>query len=552
MKQDAGSRSIGDLLLDRLAGMGITHVFGVPGDYNLGFLDLIEAREDLEWVGNVNELNAAYAADGYARIRGYAALVTTYGVGELSALNGVAGSFAESVPVLQITGMPATQAQADGLPVHHGLVDGDAGHFRRIYDEVTGASATLTADHAADEIDRVITAVVEQKRPGYLGLPADLVSAPARPGTTTVAPATEPELSSFAVRAKEMLSDATDVVVLVDHLADRFGALDRVRALIGEGKLSSAVVAGGKGLIDEDTPGFLGLYIGALSDPDVRDAVETADVVVGVGLKLVDLSSGGFTARLDPRRLIDVQPGHVVAGGRRFDTAPMAAVLDVVRSAAAERGPASPPPVRKPPAAGEFTPGAELTQDVFWVLVERFLKAGDLVAADQGTSYYGMLGTRLPPGVTLIGQPIWASIGYTLPAMLGAQLAAERHRRALLFIGDGAAGLTVQELGTIVRQGLAPIVFLLDNDGYTCERPIGGWSAGYNDVAKWNWTALPAAFGAHDPLVRSAGAVGELLDVLREAESSPGRLTFVEVRLGRHDLPELLAEIGKTLVHRND
>jgi hypothetical protein len=126
--------TIADYLLTRLVEAGVRHV---PGDYNLRLLDVIDAHPDLEWVGNANELNAAYAADGYARIHGLAAVLTTYGVGELSAINGTAGSYAESVPVLMIAGAPTTQVQDSGLPVHHSLLDGDSAHFHRAFDEVT-------------------------------------------------------------------------------------------------------------------------------------------------------------------------------------------------------------------------------------------------------------------------------------------------------------------------------------------------------------------------------------------------------------------------------
>lgn len=103
--------TIGDYLLDRLVDCGIDRLFGVPGDYNLQFLDRVIAHSALGWVGCANELNAAYAADGYARIKG-AALLTTYGVGELSALNGIAGSYAEHIPVLHIVGAPSNGCPA--------------------------------------------------------------------------------------------------------------------------------------------------------------------------------------------------------------------------------------------------------------------------------------------------------------------------------------------------------------------------------------------------------------------------------------------------------
>ena len=103
--------SIADYLVERLGECGIDHLFGIPGDYNLQFLDHVIDSPRVRWVGCANELNAAYAADGYARIHGAGALLTTFGVGELSALNGVAGSYAEYVPVLHIVGAPVTASQ---------------------------------------------------------------------------------------------------------------------------------------------------------------------------------------------------------------------------------------------------------------------------------------------------------------------------------------------------------------------------------------------------------------------------------------------------------
>ncbi|WP_288709095.1 thiamine pyrophosphate-binding protein, partial [uncultured Serratia sp.] len=170
--------TVADYLLDRLAQIGIRHFFGVPGDYNLQFLDHVIAHPQITWVGCANELNAAYAADGYARCKPAAALLTTFGVGELSALNGVAGSYAEYLPVIHVVGTPAQRAQRAGDLLHHSLGDGDFTHFARIAKEVSVAQANLTADNAAREIDRLIDAALLEHRPVYLMLPSDVAEAP--------------------------------------------------------------------------------------------------------------------------------------------------------------------------------------------------------------------------------------------------------------------------------------------------------------------------------------------------------------------------------------
>jgi TPP-dependent 2-oxoacid decarboxylase len=558
------STTIADYLLTRLVEAGVRHVFGVPGDYNLRLLDVIEADPDLEWVGCANELNAAYAADGYARMHGLAAVVTTYGVGELSAINGIAGSFAESVPVLMIAGTPTTQVQNNGTPVHHSLLDGDSGHFARAFGAVTCASALLSADNATTEIDRVLDSMLADMRPGYLRLPSDLVGLPAPAATSRPADRASPiglleraladdwattaanTERRFTERARTMLAGASSVVVLADLLADRYRVHRQLDTLIRSGNLMSATIAGAKSTIDETTPGFLGLYIGALSEPSVRDAVESADVVIGAGLRLFDLSSGGFTAKLDPDRLIELQPDHAVAANESFDGVSMAVALDALTDIVADRPPL-PASIVVPNAldhdADVHVRDAPLTQAAFWRQIAGFLRPADVIAADQGTPFYGLLGLRLPSGVDVIAQPVWSSIGYALPAMLGAQLAATPDRRGVLFIGDGSFQMTAQELGTILRRGLAPVVFLLNNDGYTVERAIDGRTAAYNEIPRWDWSLLPGALGARpDTIVARAGTPAELDAALAACEQDPGTLAFIEVVLDRHDMPPPLTD----------
>ncbi|MGI5212206.1 thiamine pyrophosphate-binding protein [Plantactinospora sp. CA-290183] len=139
--------TVGELLLSRLHDLGVRHIFGLPGDYNMEFLDQIEAFPGIEWVGSCNELNAAYSADGYARLAGIAAIVTTFGPGELSAVCGLAGAMAESVPIVSIVGGPPVRIMEQHAAMHHSLADGDYDRWVRVGREVTVAQTSLTADN---------------------------------------------------------------------------------------------------------------------------------------------------------------------------------------------------------------------------------------------------------------------------------------------------------------------------------------------------------------------------------------------------------------------
>ena len=221
--------TVGDYLLDRLAELGVSEIFGVPGDYNLEFLDHIVAHPAIRWVGNANELNAGYAADGYGRLRGMSALVTTFGVGELSAANAIAGSYAEQVPVVHIVGGPSKDAQATRRALHHSLGDGDFEHFFRISREITCAQANLMPATARREIDRVLSEVREQKRPGYILLSTDVARFPTEPPGAPLSRysgGTSPRaLSMFTDAATELIADH-QLTVLADLLVHRLQVVE--------------------------------------------------------------------------------------------------------------------------------------------------------------------------------------------------------------------------------------------------------------------------------------------------------------------------------------
>jgi indolepyruvate decarboxylase len=537
-------------LTNRLAEIGIRHLFGVPGDYNLVFLDSVIAHPDVTWVGNANELNAAYAADAYGRCRGAAALATTFGVGELSAINGLAGSYAEYVPVLQIVGAPSTRSQKAREVLHHTLGDGHFGQFEKMHEAVTVARAFVTPENAVAEIDRVIGEMLLHRRPGYLVLPTDVVNAPVSnvpPFKHLSACCDKESLAKFREHAARLVSDSPKVAVLADFLADRFNARSPLFDLINEGNLPHAAMLLGKGLLDETVPNFTGTYVGASGSQTAKACIEDADPLISVGVLLTDVITAGFSHKLNRDRTIDLQPFHANIAGVQYRDVPMHEALGVLTELVVKRPhlAESAPLVRAAIEAPVATANESIiTQSAFWNRMERFLRPSDLVVAEQGTSFFGIGARQLPADAKFIGQPLWGSIGYAIPAAYGAGTACP-DRRVVLFVGDGSAHLSAQELGSMLRDRMKPVIFVLNNDGYTVERAIHGATQRYNDIASWNWQLLAQALGAGSPSESlRAGTLAELERALVEAEASDC-LTLVEVMLPKQDVPELLAAITR-------
>ncbi|MCH8570550.1 thiamine pyrophosphate-dependent enzyme [Nesterenkonia sp. AY15] len=545
--------TIGDYLLDRLAELGLTELFGVPGDFNLHFLDHVVAHRSIRWVGSANELNAGYSADGYARIRGIGAFLTTYGVGELSAINAVAGSYAESVPVVQIVGAPPKETQASGRKIHHSLGDGDFKHFLRMAEEVTCAHADLDAPTATWEIDRVLRDVVFRRRPGYLMLAADVAEIAAYPPSeplTTDLPVTTPRAVGAFEAAVRRFLPGRRTAVLADLLVHRLGATEELASFLTDSQLPFATLAWGKTLVDESDPNFVGIYAGAASQDRVREVIEGADALITLGVEYTDNTTAGFSMDLDSARMIDVSRFGARVGHEVFTPISLQDALAVLHRVTTELDDVAPMPAAEAPAAETPREPSEgpLTQDGLWAVLASQLESANIVAADQGTSYFGMASHRFPAKSTFIGQPMWGSIGYTLPAIIGAGL-ADPSRRPVLLIGDGSAQLTIQEMGVMIREKLPVVVVLVNNAGYTVERAIHGPDEVYNDIAPWRWELVPRLFGAaeEDYLYRRVTTEAELLAACRDTMSNREKLVFIEAITDRDDIPQLLQDVADAL-----
>ncbi|WP_226639087.1 alpha-keto acid decarboxylase family protein [Bacillus tropicus] len=552
--------TVSTYLLDRLSELGIEHIFGVPGDYNLAFLDDVITHENVEWIGNCNELNAAYAADGYARIKGIAALITTFGVGELSAINGIAGSYAENVPVIKITGTPPTTVMENGALVHHTLGDGKFDHFSNMYREITVAQSKLTPEHAAEEIDRVLRACWSAKRPVHIQLPIDVynkpINKPTEPILHKAVVSNKDALDKMLLHATSKINSAKKPVILADFEIDRFHAKEYLYQFVEKTGFPIATLSMGKGIFPEKHSQFIGIYTGDVSSPYLRKRIDESDCIISIGVKLTDTITGGFTQGFTKEQVIEIHPYTVKITDKKYGPVVMKDVLQQLSNVIEHRNEETfdiKPFISESLSITEkFNPKPQMvTQKRFWQQIYHFLQENDVLLAEQGTPFFGSTAIPLPNNTTYVAQPLWGSIGYTLPALLGTQL-ANLSRRNILIIGDGSFQLTVQELSTILRQNLNPIIFLINNNGYTVERAIHGQNEPYNDIQMWDYTKLANVFGSKEKsLTCKVENEIELEEVLTDITLNNKQLIFIEVVMSQGDQPELLAKLGKRFGQQN-
>ena len=296
-------------LFDRLHQIGVRSVHGLPGDYNLVALYYLQ-DSGLNWVGSVNELNAgeiilvhppssdskqadpdaAYAADGYARVKGISAMITTFGVGELSAINGVAGAYAEHVPVGHIVGCPSTISQRNGMLLHHTLGNGDFNVFANMNTEISCEVAKLNNPYEiANQIDHTLRQCYLRSRPVYIMLPTDMVQkkvegARLKTPIDLSEPQNEPDRENYVVDVVlKYLHAAKNPVILVDACAIRHRVLPEVHDLIEKTGLPVFVTPMGKGAVNETHPTYGGVYAGSGSHPETKERVESSDLILSIG-----------------------------------------------------------------------------------------------------------------------------------------------------------------------------------------------------------------------------------------------------------------------------
>jgi TPP-dependent 2-oxoacid decarboxylase len=554
----ASSWTVGRYLVDRVREVGVRHVFGVPGDYVLGLMDDFVASP-VKLVGTCNELNAGYAADAYARVNKVGAVCVTYAVGGFSLLNAVAGAFAERVPVIVICGAPQRGDANEHKLLHHTL--GEYGIQVDVFRHVTAAAVSLTsAEEAPKQIDAAIVACLRYRRPVFIEVPGDLVAKPCAapaPLDPSQRPESDPDALAEAVaEAAALLSAADHPVVLGGIEVHRFGLTRELQALLDESGYPIATTLMDKSVIRETLPQFVGLYMGALSEEYVRRSVEDADCVLALGAWMTDINLGIYTAKIDTGKLIDAGAERVKIKHHHFDRVFLGDFMDELRKALAQRKAKGPPGdgAEKPKPAAirpamrsllpvfEARPEAPITIERFFERVNHFLDEESIVLADAGDSFLCAGSLIMHESVGFLCQAFYCSIGFTIPGALGVGLAAP-DRRAVVFVGDGAFQMTAQELSTIVRQGLAPVIFVMNNGGYTVERVIH--DGPYNNIQNWRYHLLPQMFGGG--WSREVRTEGDLEDALAQAEARRGELAVIEVHLDPKDCSAALKRLGAAL-----
>ena len=539
--------TIGGYLIQRLREHGVGHVFGVPGDFVLTFMHEIE-QSSLRLINTSDEQGAGFAADAYARLNGLGVVCVTYGVGGLKIANTTGQAFAEKSPVVVISGAPSMEERRRHPLIHHKVRSYDT-QFR-VFQQLTAAATVLDdPECAGSEIDRVIGIARKYSQPVYIELPRDMIDVPIDSPTTLPVTITESDgqtLAAAVAEAVEWINRAERPVIMFGVELVRFGLQDLVMRFIEASGIPATVTLLDKGAIPEGHDSFVGVYAGALGRDDVRAYVEGSDCLIMLGTLLTDTNLGIYTARLDPARCIHATRERLAIGLHTFErvelqdfVAGLAGAGVVARNVGDH--PRAPSSEDVAPVGGS---DAAITVAGLFHRLASFLSDEMIVIADPGDALFGSIDLPVQGARAFLSPAFYASLGFAVPAAIGAQCAAP-DARPLVLVGDGAFQMTGMELSTCARFGLDPIVIVLNNGGYATERLI--LDGEFNDVQPWDFSKLPGLLGAgHSYVVETSGELETALDAARARD---GQFCLIDVRLDRNDVSPALIRLGEGLKH---
>ena len=422
--------TVGKYLATRLEQIGLKHYFMVPGDYNLVLLDELLENENIEQIGCCNELNAAYAAEGYARVNGAGAVLTTFNVGAFSALNGVAGAYAERLPVIVVSSGPNTNDVGSNHVLHHTMDNGELSDQYEIFRKVTCKAVRIVhPDTAPALIDEAISAALRERKPAYIEIPCNLSAAPCSdPAPFDTLPAWEPSnermLTDAVGRASDLVQQAKKPILLAGVHLRAHGAIDAFRELAEALGCAVAVMPNAKGFFPEDHPQYVGIYWGEVSSPQCQAIVDWADLIVAAGAVFNDYTTVGWSAQPARGRLVSAEPRKVQLPDAEYHGVALAEFL----SDLAKKVPTNAATLTQyhrlhrttsaPVAAADVDPTTPLSRVEMWRQIEQDLDSKTTLLVETGDSWLNGMYTRLPGGARFEIEMQYGSIGWSVPATL--------------------------------------------------------------------------------------------------------------------------------------
>lgn len=549
--------SVGQYLSKRLETIGIKHYFAIPGDFNLVLLDELIKNKNLQMINCCNELNAGYAADGYARAHGVSCAVVTFSVG-MSIINAIAGAYGEDLPIILVSGGPNTDSECQNQILHHSLGSVDYSYQKEMFSKVTAYSVAIKhLSDAPHEIDKAIDIALKTKKPVYIEIPCNIaalkISDP-HPINFSHSFSHDENAMLLAVEKTAEILNSTDKVALIGGAKLRaYDAIDSFYKLAEKSGYPVAMMPPAKGFFPENHPSYIGTYWGPASSEGCAEIIEAADMYLFAGALFSDYTTTGYSALINTKKLIDAAPYQIRLPEDVYNKVSLPKFLSALAKktkkndkllTAYERIRENKRPFQAPDSA------TLLSRRQLFYHLQKMLTPASAVIAETGDSWFNCIQLHLPDGAGFEIQMQYGSIGWSVGATLGYALATQGKKRVITVVGDGSFQMTAQEVSTMIRYGLDPIIILVNNGGYTIEVEIH--DGPYNVIKNWKYAELINVLNAEDGkgLGIKVSNEKQLQEALEKAKTHKG-LVLIEAILDKDDCNERLLTWGSHVALNN-
>ncbi|MEH0147223.1 thiamine pyrophosphate-binding protein [Corynebacterium sp. Q4381] len=550
--------TVGHYLATRLEQIGLKHYFQVPGDYNLQLLDELLKNENLTMISCTNELNSAYAAEGYARANGASACVITFNVGAFSALNGVAGAYAERLPMIFVSAGYNTNDEASGRFLHHTIGETDYSYQEEMFRPITCKTVRiLSAEEAPSKIDDAIAAALRESKPCYIEIASNLADAECPDPQPVEFPRawectySHEAMDKATTDVAEKLNAAANPVLLAGPHLRPYGAIDAFQKLAEALGCAVAVQPNAKSFFPEDHPQFIGHYLGNASAPGVEAIVDMSDCVLAAGPMFTDYSTVGWTTSVpSDEGYIAVTEQGVVTPDSEYTRLPIAAFLREL-AAKVECNDSSLTQHNRDDITGEaaayepLADHAQLTRAEMVHQINELLVTDSTLFVETGDSWFNGMHMHLPHDAGFEIEMQWGAIGWSVPSSHGYAVARGNEHHTILMVGDGSFQLTAQEVCNMIRYEDNITVIVVNNKGYVIESALH--EGPYNYYKNWDYPALIDAFNAEDGqgIGITATTAGQFRDALNVARQHTDRPVLIEAQIEHDDMTQDLVKWGK-------
>ncbi len=543
--------TIGSFLFDYLYKQGVRHAFGIPGDFALPTFRWLQ-KSDIDLITMTHEPSIGFAADGYARVHGLGVACVTYCVGGLNMVNSIACAYAEKSPVLVISGGPSMADRRSDQLVHHKVKNFDT--QRRVFEEVTCATAVLSDPHtAASEIIRVVEMIKQECRPGYIEIPYDLVDMPIKISAhkpAKEARKSDKEMLDVALaEAAAFINAAKKPVLIADIELHRHGLTEVAIKFAEKCNIPIAATLLSKGIINETHPLYIGVYSGGMSEEKCQNYVEQSDCIIMFGAFISDVFLGQYTAHLERKNTVLVTTEKTRVGLHSYENVLFEDFLKGLRKApiTAKRAFKNPNPFIPAKPLGVAERKAKLSAQNIFRIVSLNIDAGTTIVADTGDALLGTMGVRTSEHKHFFADAYYLSMGFAIPASIGAMVTQKKKERTIVIVGDGAFQMTGMELSTAAKYGLKPIVIVINNDGYGTQRHI--IDGPFNNIHPWHYAEICDFLGyGHGVKVDTNGDFAHALETAFESNE----MTVIEAVIPRDDCSIHLRRMGEALGRLRD